>query len=271
MSAPTTPRHEPSSDTAATRADRSPRSGPEPRDTRRTARVAGLWYLALGITGMLAFFAIRQQLHVPGEPAATLSNLVDRDGLVRVGIAVEMGVVVSQALAAVWFHKLFRRTNPTAAWSLAAFGLVNAIAIMAGAVFLATALAVAGDPGLAPGGDAAATVQLLYELANNSWGMGALFFGLWLIPMGHLARTSGYMPPLLGHILVVGGVGYVLSALVDHGLAGAPAWLVGGLTIPATIGEFWMIGYLLAIGVRAVDGSAPGSGQGRGRGARSAT
>lgn len=270
MSAPTTPRHEEASHTAA-RADRPPRAESELRDVRRTARVAGLWYLALGITGMLAFFAIRQQLHVPGEPGATMSNLVDRDGLARVGIAVEMCVVVSQAVAAVWFHKLFRRTNPTAAWSVAAFGLVNAIAIMAGAVFLATALAVAGDPGLAPGGDAAATVQLLYELADNSWGMGALFFGLWLIPMGHLARTSGYMPPLLGRILAVGGVGYVVSALVDHGVAGAPTWLVQGLTFPATIGEFWMIGYLLAVGVRAVDGAAAGSGPRRGPRTRSTT
>lgn len=34
------------------------------------------------------------------------------------------------------------------------------------------------------------------------------------------------------------------------GLADPPAWLVDGLVIPATIGQFWMIGYLLVRGVR---------------------
>ncbi|HMO10213.1 MAG TPA: DUF4386 family protein, partial [Actinotalea sp.] len=70
------------------------------------------------------------------------------------------------------------------------------------------------------------------------------------IPMGHAARTSGRMPAVLGWLLVGGGAGYVLSAFVDLGVAGAPAWLVDGLTLPATVGEFWMIGYLLAVGVR---------------------
>ena len=30
-----------------------------------------------------------------------------------------------------------------------------------------------------------------------------------------------------------------------NGVVDAPSWLVEGLTIPATVGEFWMIGYLL--------------------------
>lgn len=60
-----------------------------------------------------------------------------------------MGVVVSQALAGVWFYKLFSRNNRTAAWSLAIFGIMNAVAIISSVAFMAPALAVAGDPALA--------------------------------------------------------------------------------------------------------------------------
>jgi len=217
---------------------------------RRTARVAGLWYLALAISGMLGFLIVRPQIYVAGDPATTLANLVERAALARLGLVLELALVVTQAVAAVWFYKLFRSFNGVAAGALAAFGMMNAVAIMASAGFMATALAVAGDPGLALGGDPAGIVGLMYELSSHAWAVGGLFFGLWLIPMGHVAAGSGRMPKWLGRILIVGGFGYLLSAFVSHGLADSPAWLVDGLVIPATIGELWMIGYLLAVGIR---------------------
>ncbi len=152
--------------------------------------------------------------------------------------------------AAVWFYKLYRSVRPVAGVAVAAFGLVNAVAIMASATFMATAAAVAGDRPLVAGGDPAAAVGLLHQLSTHAWGIGALFFGLWLIPMGWATVTTRRFPVALGWVLIVGGVGYLLSALADYGLASPPGALVEGLAFPATIGEFWMIGYLLIRGIR---------------------
>ena len=60
---------------------------------------------------------------------------------------------------------------------------------------------------------------------------------------------SGWMPRPLGGLLVAGGIGYVLSGFVAALAPGAQA-VAYVLTIPATVGEFWMIGYLLFRGVR---------------------
>jgi len=81
------------------------------------------------------------------------------------------------------------------------------------------------------------------------WGVGALFFGLWLIPMGWLVVRSAWMPRPLGWILIVGGVGYVLSAFVRY-LVPDVGVVADLLTVPASVGEFWMVGYLLVRGVR---------------------
>jgi hypothetical protein len=81
------------------------------------------------------------------------------------------------------------------------------------------------------------------------WGVGAVFFGLWLIPMGRCVLSSGWMPRPLGWILVVGGLGYVISAFVGYLVPDAHG-LADVLTVPATVGEFWMLGYLLTRGVR---------------------
>lgn len=219
-------------------------------DLRRTARATGWWYLALAVTGGIGFLLVRPQIYVAGDPAATVANLIDRPALARIGLVLELGLVVTQAVAAVWFFKLFRSINHTAAWAVGLFGMMNAAAVMASAVFMATALTVVGDAGIAPGGDVAATTQLLYQLSFDSWGVGGLFFGLWLIPMGYIALSSGRMPKWLGRILIIGGGGYVLSAFLGYGVSDAPAWITEGLAIPATVGEFWMIGYLLFCGIR---------------------
>jgi Domain of unknown function (DUF4386) len=88
----------------------------------------------------------------------------------------------------------------------------------------------------------------MYVVSDNLWEVGALFFGLWLIPMGWCVLRSRWMPRLLGWVLIVGGAGYVLSAFVAY-LAPDLGIVADALTFPATVGEFWMIGYLLVRGV----------------------
>jgi hypothetical protein len=219
------------------------------RSLKTTARITGLLYLGVGITGMFGFLLIRPEIYVAGDAAATFANLVEREMLARLGIALELFVVLTQALVAVWFYKLFRTISGTAAGSLAAFGLINSTAILASAGFLVTGLGVALDPAISPG-SAAATVQLMYELSGAFWGVGALFFGLWLIPMGYLVLASRWMPRPLGWILIGGGVGYILSAFVVYVVPDAPGGFETALISLATVGEFWMIGYLLIKGVR---------------------
>ncbi|MFI7133118.1 DUF4386 domain-containing protein [Nonomuraea sp. NPDC050153] len=211
----------------------------------RTARTTGLLYLGLAITGALGFLLIRPRLFAAGDPGATLAHLVDHESLARAGVALELLIVVTKALTVAWFYRLFRTAHPLAASGIAAFGLVNAVAVLSSAALLATAVQVA----LAPIGDAAAVVQVLYLVSGNLWGVGAVFFGLWLIPMGSCVLRSGWMPRPLGWILIGGGIGYLLSAFIGY-LAPDAQGIADALTVPATVGELWMVGYLLIRGVR---------------------
>lgn len=211
----------------------------------RTARTTGLLYLGLAITGALGFLLIRSQLFAPDNPGTTLANLTEHQTLARTGIALELLIVLTQALAAAWFYRLFHTADRLAAAGIATFGLVNAVAILVSTALSATAVQFAQ----APAGDAATTVQLLYLASGNLWGVGALFFGLWLIPMGQCVLRSGWMPRPLGWILISGGIGYLLSTFAKYLAPGAPM-VADVLVLPSVVGEFWMIGYLLVRGVR---------------------
>ena len=218
---------------------------------QRTALLTGLAYAGLAVTGLLGYFAIHSQLYVQGDASSTAGNLLASQGLARFGIAVDLAAVLAQALTAVWFYKLFRGVDPFAAASIAAFGMVNAAIMLVGTVFFATALDVA--IGTAGGGsvDRASTALLMYDLHGTAWRAGALFFGLWLIPMGWCALRSTFMPSRLGKLLVVGGVGYIVSAFIDFLVKDASS-VVYALTLPATVGELWMVGYLLVKGLTPV-------------------
>jgi hypothetical protein len=172
--------------------------------------------------------------------------------LARTGVALELALVVSQALVALWFFRLFRPVDSFAAGSIAAFGMVNAVIVLCSAVMLGTAVELAHDGSFAFGGDQAATVQLLYAVSGGFWAAGGLFFGLWLIPMGWLVVRSRWMPAALGWVLMVGGAGYVLGSFLTYL---APGVLADLAVVPATVGEIWMVGYLLVRGVsrRALD------------------
>lgn len=56
-----------------------------------------MFYLALGIAGMLGFLVVRPALADP-EAAVTVANLQEHETLARVGIALEMAVVLVQSL-----------------------------------------------------------------------------------------------------------------------------------------------------------------------------
>jgi Domain of unknown function (DUF4386) len=218
------------------------------KDLVGSARITGVWYLMLAITGMVGFLILHPRIYVSGDPAKTLSNLTEFDMLARMRLLFELLIVASQALAAVWFYKLFKDIHHEAAWALAAWGMMNAAAIMISAMAMGGAIEVASSAQAL--NEKVIMTQLFQQFIKHAWGVGSLFFGLWLIPMGYIVLSSQRMPLWLGRVLILGGAGYILSTFISY--MGVNETWVGMLTIPATVGEFWMIAYLLIFGIRPV-------------------
>lgn len=212
-----------------------------------TARIAGVWYLLMAITGVLGFIVFHPQVYISGDPQQTLINLTESVSLARVRLILEFAIIISQALTAVWFYKLFRNINEWAAWAVGIWGTVNAVAIMISAIAMGAVIGIANSSVL-PMEDNLLSIQIFQNIITNAWAVGSLFFGLWLIPMGHIVTQSRRMPVWLGYTLIIGGFGYILSTLLHY--SGIESSFTEYLTIPATVGEFWMIGYLLIFGIR---------------------
>jgi hypothetical protein len=211
-----------------------------------TARMAGVWYLALAVSGVIGFMVLHPQIYGSGDPSQLVANLNEHATTARLRLLLEFAIVLTQAVAAIYFFKLFKDINYVASWALAAWGTVNACTIMISAIAMGAAINLANAT--LPMSDKLIMVQIFEQVIKNAWNVGSLFFGLWIIPMGHLVVRSKRMPMWLGRILIVGGVGYIASTFLSY--AGFHFAWMSMVTIPATIGEFWMIGYLLTFGIR---------------------
>ena len=195
----------------------------ELKQSIKTARITGIWYLMMAISGILGFMVFHSEIFVSGNPEQTLTNLVELKSTARIRLLLEFAIVISQALTAVWFFKLFKENYEWEAWTLGIWGMVNALVIMTSAISIASAIGVANSD-ISAMEDKVVLIQVFQHIR---------------------------MPVWLGRVIVLGGIGYLISTVIRY--AGIEFSFNRFLTLPATIGEFWMIGYLLIFGIRPMN------------------
>ena len=214
-----------------------------------TARVAGLLYLA---TLPTAGFAYGYVAFMPkDDPAALLTAL--EAGRQALGWSVVLGAAgfVDYLLLAALFHRLLAPAGKVAADLLVLFVAASvplALAALAHRLELIALL------------DARST-ELLAEAPRlvrreaNLFEMAAIFWGLWMMPLGWLSYRSGLVPRLIGLGLVLGSFGYLASFILPaFGIVPLPA--VGGTLMAVTlVSEFAFMFSLIVKGAASQGGS----------------
>ena len=222
-------------------------------EVKRLARIAGIFYLLVGIFGGFAEGFVDPKMYAPGDAAATAGNVLANPELVRLGVVAHLLDAAFFALTALTLYVLLRHVHESLARAMLVFVAIAAGILTLNAVFEFEGLQVASDRSYVTAFGAAganALVQLLLEIQHYGTLAAQVFFGLWLAPLGYLAYRSGLFPRALGVVLVVAAVFYLID-LVAAFLAPAIAAQIHPLLIvvPA-VAEVWMVLYLLVIGVR---------------------
>jgi hypothetical protein len=242
---------------AAAHIRRRPSTAKEEATTppKRLARIAGILYLLVGITGGFAEGFVDPQLHVAGNAAATAANVLAHTGLVRLGVVAHLldGVFfISTALA---LYLLLQHVHKSVARAMLVCVALAVGIICLNAVFLFEGLQVAIDGAYAAAFGTAgshALVLLLLDIQHYGTLSAQVFFGLWLVPLGYLAIKSGLFPKALGVVLIVAGGCYLVDLLTAFLVPDFGQTIHAFVIIAPIIGEIWMVLYLLVIGVKIV-------------------
>lgn len=182
----------------------------EKRDERsssmnKKAKIAGLFYLIFILLLPIAT-TIRSQLIVSGDAAATAQKILANELLFRISFVTELVSALFFVLAAWALYVLLKSVNKNIALlflllnlcgvaieCLSVVNLSTAISLLSGADYLTVFSA----------DQLQAQALMNIELYHDGFIIAQLFFGAWLLPLGYLVYRSGFLPRLLGIVLII--------------------------------------------------------------------
>jgi hypothetical protein len=221
--------------------------------TQKQARVAGLLYLLLGITAPIGLEYVPGRLIVTGDATATADRIRAAESLFRIGIASELFHQTVAIFLVLALYRLFEAVNRDHAVQLVILGALVSVPIMFVNVLneIAT-LVLVGDASFLSVFDRQqrdALALLFLRLHTQGINVASIFWGLWLFPFGMLVIRSGFIPRVLGVLLILAGAAYLVSSFVTV-LLPHQAHRVGQVAMILELGELPIIFWLAIWGAR---------------------
>jgi hypothetical protein len=218
--------------------------------TSNRGRLVGLLYLLVSIPGFFALIYVPTKLIVHGNATVTAGNIAASETLFRVGIACNL---ISQILfiwVAVALYDLFKSVNRRHAVVMVGLIVISVpIALLNELNAIAALILVRGADFLSlfdqPQRNAMA--MLFLSLHTQGFVIAEIFWGLWLFPLGLLVYRSGFLPRILGILLMLNCLSYVVNSLTSI-LAPPYTHIVSQWMRPLGFGELIFMFWLLVMG-----------------------
>lgn len=181
---------------------------------RKAALVAGFGLLAMVILGPFAEFYAYGSLMVWGDATATAQNIRDNETQFLIGILCYLLMFACDFLLAWALHILLKPVNALLSLLAAWLRVIYGILIIAALTNVFNVLDLIHPTGyLATMKQEQLDTQLMLHI--DSFGTGSyvafLFFSTYLVLLGYLVFKSGYIPKILGVLLIVNGLGYFID------------------------------------------------------------
>ena len=216
-----------------------------------TARLAGLIYLLLVLTGIFNLVYVPSQLIVWSSAATTVKNITDSEFLFRLSIVTGILSYIFFLVLPFILYDLFKSVHRKYALLMVVLAVASVPISIFNMVNKIDVLTLLSGIDLLDGIEVK-QIQTQVMLLLNSYHNGILavqiFWGLWLFPFGYLVFKSGFLPKIFGVLLMLGCVGYIVKffgALLFPDIA-----IPGFVSKPGAFGEIGICLWLLIMGIK---------------------
>lgn len=224
----------------------------------RTARIAGLIYLVVVVTGIYSLGYVPGKLMVPDDAASTFNNIVASEMLFRSGILAGVTCYIFFLILPLVLYKLLRPVDPSLAILMVLLAVISVPVSLVNMLnkFAVLQLISKADYMKVFAADTIhAQVMMQLKAFGNGNQIASVFWGLWLFPFGYLVFKSGFLPKILGVFLMAGCVGYLIHFTARLMYPAYEEMEVSKyMTLPASIGEIGICLWLLIVGVKGGNG-----------------
>jgi hypothetical protein len=226
------------------------------QNLKRTAHIAGALFLGTAITTIFSVLYVRSDLIVFKDAIATAQNITANEFLFRAGIAANMLCQVLQLFLGLALYRLFQGVNKPLAMLMLFSKTVSLTIAMVFIVGNIGALMVLKQ------GNAEylkvftpeqlqALMMLFLRVTNDGQGLLEIFWCPANFALGLLMLQSGFIPRVLGYLLIVGSCGFPINVAL-HLLVPSlnSPYLFGTIVFLGGIGGIPTIFWLLVVGIK---------------------
>ena len=213
----------------------------------KTARIAGFLYFIYMVFHIFADVIGRSKLFVYGDAAATAQNIMASGWQFRIAIMIDLLGTMLFFLTAWVLYVLLKPVNKNiallflllnlsgvAVYSISLLNQLAALLLLSGAGYLK----VFQPDQLQP------QAMLFLYIYKNGYMIAQIFFGAWVFPLGYLVFKSGFLPRILGIVLMIHcftWLLFVFQFFLFPGIVGI-AYVSFGLGLVAEVGlTLWLL------------------------------
>lgn len=222
--------------------------------TKSTARLAGFLYLIVVLCGTIYLQYIPSNIKLKGDPSTILPRLINAELFFKVGIVCEILCWVAFLILPIVLYKLFKPVNGIVAKLMVVFAVVQVpIAFMNLLNKFAVLSLISGSAYIKVFPTDHLSAQILFYLNLYRQGnfINQIFWGIWLFPFGYLVFKSGFLPKILGILLMAGCLGYLIDFFGSFLLPEYDETIIANyIILPASLGEIGICLWLMIIGIK---------------------
>jgi hypothetical protein len=170
------------------------------------ARFAGLMYALVVATGVFSLAYATPRVFAGDTDAEIVRSVFANESLLRLSIVAELACYMSFIALALALYKLLSPAGQFAAQLMAAIAIVSVPFGFSNVTHLFDILRAVESQN-------PEAAQSLIVAAREQYRDGLVIqnipWGAWLVPFGYLVFRCGFLPRVLGVLLILGGLGYV--------------------------------------------------------------
>ena len=225
-------------------------TGEKINPNKKTARLAGLFFLLMVVFGLFSEIFFREKLFLSKDITTVAGNIVSNVFLYRTGIVSDLLMSLSYLFTALILYKLLSLVNKNIAAVMVVFAAAGSVLLMFNILNEFAPLYILN------GNDYLSTFSssqrqslaiLFYNLYQHGYMIGQIFFALWVLPLGVLIYKSRFIPKVFGILFVIETI-FGLMAVIVHFLV-PNGTMETILLLPGVIAEFAFMFWLLIRGI----------------------
>ena len=221
---------------------------------KKIARIAGWLYVIAILTGIFTLRYVPSKIIAWQDPKLNFENIIQHESLFRLGIVAEIIGYTAFFLLPIVLYGLLSPIHRGTAIAIVSLGTLSIPFSLGNMMYKVNILTLIHSDGSATSTSSGLQTEVLRDLHfyDNGVQIASVFWGLWLLPFGYLVWRSGFLPKVIGIILMLGCFGYLANFIGSFLFPGYRELGVSKfVTLPASIGELAICLWLVTVGVKA--------------------